>query len=301
MRVAVIGPGAVGGTVAAWLATDPRHQVEVWARTPFDELQVETPVGPLRARLRVVTDPAHAVPPDWALLATKAYDVDAAAGWLTALGRGARIGVLQNGVEHVERLAAHVDAARVTPVVVDCPADRIAPGRVRQRRHATLVVPASTDGRALADLFAATRIGVTLADDFRTAAWRKLCFNVGGAVCALTDRPAGVTAREDVGELLRGLVAECVVVGRAEGAALEDGIPERTLEGHRRAAPDGVNSMLADRRAGRRMEIDARNGVVVRRGRAHGIATPLNAMAVTLLEVASSPGGPPVVLPAAAR
>lgn len=300
-RVAVIGPGAVGGAVAGWLAARAGCVVELWARTPFDELVVESPTGTLRARPRIVTRPADATPPDVVLLATKTYDVDAAAAWLEAVGGHATIAVLQNGVEQVERLAPHVDPARVVPVVVDVPADRLGPGHVRARRRGGLTIPDVERGRALAALFEGTEVAVGLTHDIRTAAWRKLCFNVGGAVCALTDRPAGVVAREDVGALFRGLVAECVAVGRAEGAALEDGLPERMLEGQRRAAPETVNSLLADRRAGRRMEIDARNGVVVRRGRVHGIATPLNAMAVTLLEVASSPAVPPVVLPGAAR
>jgi ketopantoate reductase len=44
--------------------------------------------------------------------------------------------------------------------------------------------------------------------------------------------------------------------------------------------------MLADRRAGRPMEIDARNGVIVRYGREHGIPTPMNALMVAMLEAA---------------
>jgi 2-dehydropantoate 2-reductase len=44
--------------------------------------------------------------------------------------------------------------------------------------------------------------------------------------------------------------------------------------------------MLADRLAGRPMEIDARNGVIVRLGEKHGIATPLNRMAAGVLEQA---------------
>jgi len=44
--------------------------------------------------------------------------------------------------------------------------------------------------------------------------------------------------------------------------------------------------MLADRRAGRPMEIDARNGVIVRLGRKHGIAAPMNSLMVALLEAA---------------
>ena len=46
---------------------------------------------------------------------------------------------------------------------------------------------------------------------------------------------------------------------------------------------DSVNSLLADRLAGRPMEWDARNGVIVRLGAIHGVPTPVNAMASTLL------------------
>lgn len=56
----------------------------------------------------------------------------------------------------------------------------------------------------------------------------------------------------------------------------------------RNASPDGVNSLHADRAAGRPMETDARNGAVVRIGRRHNIPTPLNQMAVTLLDASSS-------------
>jgi len=56
----------------------------------------------------------------------------------------------------------------------------------------------------------------------------------------------------------------------------------------RRGSRDGENSMLADRRAGRPMEIDARNDVIVRLGRKHGIATPMNALLVALLEAAQN-------------
>lgn len=287
MRVAVVGPGAVGGSIAAWLCQRPDLDVELWARTPIDALTVETPDGTLRVAPRVITSPADAAPVDWVLLATKAHDVDGAAGWLATTG-AAPIAVLQNGVEHVERLAPYCDVTRVVPVVVDCAAQRLDASTIRQRRHARLIVAEGEHGRGLAALFVGTPVEVATTDDLRSAAWKKLCFNIGGTVCALTGQPAGITQREDIAELLRGLVAECVAVGRAEGAILEDDLPQRIVEGHRRAPIDAVNSMLADRLAGRRTEVDARNGAVVRRGRAHGVATPLNAMALAVLEAAGT-------------
>jgi 2-dehydropantoate 2-reductase len=67
---------------------------------------------------------------------------------------------------------------------------------------------------------------------------------------------------------------------------MDDSVVESVLSGYRAAPPDSVNSMHADRIAGRPMEIEARNGVIVRVGRKHGIPTPLNALFVELLEAA---------------
>jgi len=147
--IAIIGPGAIGGVLAAWLAQDPDHAVTVCARTPFDRLQVETPGGEIVASPRVVTDPADARPVDWVLIATKAYDAASAAQWLPAVRReDTPVVVLQNGVEHVERFAPYVPVERLVPAVIDCPAERTAPGRMRQRGPSWIVVPDSAHGRA---------------------------------------------------------------------------------------------------------------------------------------------------------
>ena len=89
---------------------------------------------------------------------------------------------------------------------------------------------------------------------------------------------------EDIGEVARQIVRECIAVGRAEGAQLGDEVAEAVLAAYRASPVDSVNSLHADRLAGRPMEIDARNGVIVRLGRKHGIPTPDNQMAVALLE-----------------
>jgi 2-dehydropantoate 2-reductase len=50
-------------------------------------------------------------------------------------------------------------------------------------------------------------------------------------------------------------------------------------------------SILADRQAGRRLEWDARNGVISRRAARHGLATPINDVVVALLAAASDGPG----------
>ena len=121
--ILLIGPGAIGATLAAWLAQDDRHDVAVAARTSFDSLEVQTPEGVIRAKPRVYTEFSQARPVDWVLVATKAYDSDAAALWFpTACGPRTRVAVIQNGVEHVARFQKYIEPARIVPVMIDMPA-----------------------------------------------------------------------------------------------------------------------------------------------------------------------------------
>lgn len=285
IRVAVLGPGAVGGTIAAWLEASGRVDLSLCVRTPFDRLVVQTPERRIEVAPRQLSDPEMASVVDWALVATKAYDVSGAAAWLAQLvGPDTRVAVLQNGVEHVARFAPFVRAERILPVMVDVPAERDAPGRIRQRARGTMLVPAGEDGRAFVDLFAATAIDVAETEGFNSAVWRKLCINAAGAVMALTLEGNGAAWREPAASAMRALVAECIAVGRAEGVELEDGLIDAVVEHYRSGPPDGKNSLHADREAGRAMEWDARNGVVCRLARNHGIATPANDIVTALLQ-----------------
>jgi 2-dehydropantoate 2-reductase len=313
--IAVVGPGAIGGTVAAWLARS--HEVVVVARTPFERLEVETPSGVLSSQPTLVTDPAQATPVDWVLFATKTYDVEAAATWLPPLRRSdTPVAVLQNGVEHVERFAPYLSREQILPVILNLPAERRAPGKIRQKAPGRLFVPKGPLGRRFVDLFRATELDASEHDDWTTRAWEKLCLNSSGAVSAVLGAPTAIARHDGVAEILASVVRECIAVGRAEGAKLDDALVREVIEAQRRSAPDSVqdrglrpsgpsnslrsfereqflltlsvNSLTADRIAGRPMEIDARNGVIVRLGRRHGIATPMNAMLVALLEAATT-------------
>ena len=297
-RIAVVGVGAIGGAIAAPLAALGRHELVSCVRRPFARLVLEAPGGRIELAARCATDPGAVGPVDWVLLATKAHEVAGAAGWLEALARpGVRLAVLQNGVEHRERVAPFARGAEVLPVVVELPAERRGPGHVVQRAPARLTAPEGEVGRAFAQLFAGTGIAVETTADFASAAWRKLCFNAAtGGLTALTSRAIEVAREPGMLELARGLLRECIAVARAEGAALPDALADE-IPARLGSMPGWAgNSLLADRRAGRPLETDARHGAVVRLGARHGIATPLNAAVAAILDAQLPGGGPEEVL-----
>jgi 2-dehydropantoate 2-reductase len=287
-KVAVVGVGAIGGVLAGLLQTAGGHEVTLCLRRPMNDLTVETQEGPVRVEARNLMEPELGEAVDWVLVATKAYDAEQAARWFPKLcAGGARVAVVQNGVEHRERFAPYIASGRIVPVIIDCPAERREDRVVVQRGVAKMKVEEGVAGSSFAALFRGTRAVVEVTEDFVTAAWQKLCINSAGALSAITLKPGGVFRDEAIGRVALDLVAECVAVGRAEGAILDDETGARVLAGYRGGPADSINSMLADRMAGRPMEIDARNGVIVRRGEKHGIATPANRMMVALLNAES--------------
>jgi 2-dehydropantoate 2-reductase len=292
-RIAIVGVGAIGGVLASLLHLSGRHQITLCTRRPLGHLTVRTPNGDIHVAATNLTDDVLASPVDWVLVATKTYDSEGAARWIEPLASGgASIAVIQNGVEHRERFAHLIPQNRTLPVIIDCPVERNPDGLpnvlVVQRGDVKMTVETGTLGAEFVKLFAPSTgtpstLTMALTDDFLTAAWRKLCFNSAGAISALTLQPAGVLRDPEMARSAADIVDECAAVARALGAHIDPAIAQQVLDGYRAQPFDSINSMLADRLASRPMEIDARNGVIVRKGESLGIPTPLNRLIVALL------------------
>jgi 2-dehydropantoate 2-reductase len=289
LHIAVVGPGAIGGLVGARLAARTPHAVLLCGRRAFTGLELDAPDGRLRVPLGPELDPVKVGPVDWVIFAVKAHQTAGAAMWLARLvGAGTRVAVLQNGVEHVDRLAPFVERDRLLPVIVRVPSESPAPGRVVQRGGMELTAPESAAGEAFRALLDGTGVAVRLAADFVTDGWSKLCSNAAaGGITAITGAPIGVMRRPDIAALARALVEEAMAVGRAEGARFPDRFADALMAEWLAQSPDDTTSILLDRLAGRSLEYDARNAVVVRLGERHGIPTPVSRAVTALLAAIS--------------
>lgn len=294
--LAVVGPGAIGTTVAAALHEVGRTPL-LYGRTARDSLELRDADGSVVVSGPVIVDPAAAAPVDIVFLAVKATQIAAAAPWLTALGRpGTVVCVLQNGVEQEAMVAPYVPGCPVVPSVVWFPAVTQEDGAVLLRGSPRLTLPDVPAAAVVAEALRGTRVSVELSADFTSVAWRKLLQNAAAGLMALTGRPSGMYRRDDIGALALAYLRECLAVARAEGAVLGDDVPEELLDGFRSSPTDLGTSILADRVAGRPLEWEVRNGVIQRRGRAHGIPTPISDVVVPLLAAASDdiqPSGQP--------
>lgn len=291
-RLAVIGPGAIGGAIAACLHS-AGHCVTLCGRSAQAGLEVVTNGGEtIVVPGPVYTDPADVAPGARAVfLAVKATQLPAAARWMERLCvAGTTVVALLNGVEHRRLVEPYLGAATLVPAIIWFPAVRD-DWRIVLRAEPSITLPAGPAGHEIAELLAGSGCRVELTDDFLTASWRKLLQNSATAIMALTGRRAGVFAREDVGELTRRYVNECLTVAQAEGARLPDDVAEQVMTAILNYPADLGTSILADREAKLPLEWELRNGVVTRLARVHGIPTPVGDILVPLLAATSDGPG----------
>src|SRR6478736_3990726 len=174
--IAVVGPGAIGSTMAALLHA-AGHQVLLCGHTPRDRIEVRPDaLDPIVVPGPVLTDPADVDGPvHIVLLAVKDTQNQSASGWLGRLCDDRTVVcALQNGVEQVERVGPLCPTSEVVPAVVWFSAEPHADGWFRLRTAVRLVLPRSDGAQTIANLMGDTRATVELDPDFVTEAWRKL-------------------------------------------------------------------------------------------------------------------------------
>jgi 2-dehydropantoate 2-reductase len=279
--VAVLGPGGVGGFLAAALAR-AGEQVVVIAREATSErlnaggIAVESErLGGFVARPRATAVLEEPVP--LLLVATKATTLEPA---LERIHSAPRLTLpLLNGFEHMQLLRRRFGAERVAAGVIRVESSSPEPGRISQSSPFLRVDLAADDPRVrpalgpAAEMLERAGIPTRLEDSEAQVLWSKLVRLVALAcTTSASDRPIGfVRADPRWHGTLEACVAEAAAVANADGAHVD---PAATLAELDDAHPGLGSSMQRDLSAGRQPELDAIAGAVLRAGKRHGIECP---------------------------
>lgn len=308
MKVAVFGAGAVGSFYGGLLVRARRDVHFVARGAQLDALRTRGLHISSLALGEIDIPPVHAVgrageigPVDLALVCVKAHQTAGVLDEVAALvGERTLVMALQNGLEPDELLAARFGAERLISAVVYVGATLEKPGFVRHVAAGTLVigrrVPQNDQSlERVRDVLASTGLPVRVSADIERQRWHKLAWNASfNAISALTLRSSqDLLATPATRELLIAVMREVMAVANAQGVGLGEADIEQLVRATEQAAPIRT-SMLVDRERGRPLEIDAIVGVVVRKGREAGVATPTTAVLHALL---TAIGTPPAAMP----
>ncbi len=163
------------------------------------------------------------------------------------------------------------------------------PGHVKHHGRGELVIEPSGTGEAMAQALIAAGVPTEISSNVRGALWAKLILNCAyNAVSAIAQLPYGKTVQgEGVKDLMRDVVAECLAVAQAEGVQVP-GDAAAAVDKLAGSMPNQFSSTAQDLARGKRSEIDYLNGLIVKRGAALGIATPVNRVLWALVKLLES-------------
>jgi 2-dehydropantoate 2-reductase len=310
VRIAVLGAGAVGGTLAALLAR-AGHDVAVTARGENleairrDGIRLDGGFGSYHAEVGASQTLAGSF--DLAILATKAQDAAAALDASAAALDGVPLLVVQNGLGGLAVAAEHLPSSPILGGLALMATSYVEPGHVFVTGENPLVIGAPRETpRQVLDRVAAVLGGalpVEVTDDIQGAQWTKLLINHVNALPAITGLSVqDVVADDGLRRVMTASMRESARIARQTGVRFGSmqGVPGRVLEligvvplwvgsafprllARRMGSVPNPGSTLQSIRRGQLTEIDFLNGAVVDAARAAGLPSPVNSAIVEMV------------------
>ncbi|MFH1553542.1 MAG: 2-dehydropantoate 2-reductase, partial [Pseudomonadota bacterium] len=242
-----------------------------------------------------VTDRPETIGPvDFVLMATKAYDLEAAAkSLLPILKEDSLVLPLLNGVDIAERCAAIVGPHRVLGGMCRLSSSIKAPGVIAQVGPLNRIIFGELAGgvspraQAVLDVFKQAGIGVELSAQIQVEIWKKfmsICASAG--MSALTRTTLGPVLKDpETRAMFVGCLEEVELLARRKEVALPATIVQETVIGYDKLPPEMCPSMCLSVLQGQPLEVEALNGTAARLGRELGIPTPINKFIYTALKL----------------
>jgi 2-dehydropantoate 2-reductase len=287
-RVAVLGPGGIGGLLGALLA---RRGDQVTCLAPPATAAYLAANG-LELRSQALGDTKVAVaaasrldhPVDVCLVTVKATHLEQAVEAVPAeaLGDGLVVPFL-NGIDHVAWLRERYPPDQVATGTIAVESTRVAPGVIEHATPFALVeLAAGKAPRArvedLAARLAETGLQVGVGDDEARTLWAKLVTLAPIALVTTWIAAPFGEARARHWDEVAAVLHEIVLAATADGVELDEAA---TVARVRDLVPDTMrSSMQKDAAAGRPIELDAIGGTILRAADRAGTEAPVTARLV---------------------
>ena len=290
MKIAIMGTGGVGGYYGGLLA-QCGYDVTFIARGEHlkaiqeNGLQVKSIHGDFHVHPAQVTDDTTQVGSvDLVVFCTKTYAIDEAAQRVKFLvAPETTVLPLQNGIDAAERIGAFVGMKHMLGGATWISSAVEAPGIIKQVSQFRRVVLGELGGQvtdrvqAVHEAFEETGITAELSEDISKILWTKFVFiSTASSLGSLTRQAVGeYRSVPETRAMMTSLMREVEAVARAQGVELDEDVVQKSLDFIDTVVPQIKASMQLDVEAGRRSELEAMIGVIGRKGREFGVATPI--------------------------
>jgi 2-dehydropantoate 2-reductase len=275
-RVAILGPGAVGGVLTVGFVQAGVPVICI-ARPDTAELirseGLSLRQGPHVQRVRPEVTTELREPVELLLVTVKSPSLEGALERVAAPVD--TVVPLLNGIEHMEAIRARLRRSTVVGASIGrIEAYLERPGTVIQPTPSIVMTVASDADRATVELLRRSGAEVRINGSEAAVLWEKLARQAPvAAATAITQRPIGELRSDPEWRLrLRDALAETCRVAAGDGVTLS---PEAEWEIIDAMPPLLTSSTARDIAAGRQSELDAITGAAVRAGQRLRVATPM--------------------------
>ena len=298
MKIAVVGPGALGCLLAALLRAKTKEEIWLVDKSPErakrireDGIRIEG-LSTVSAGVNVTADPKDISTCDLVILCVKSYSTEDACKDIKELvSKETFVMTLQNGIGNIQVLNDHFGSEKVIAGITNHGATLLGAGHVRHAGKGETVIGIA-NGKVLgpikdiAGILSRSGFDTKISKDINSVIWSKLVINVGiNALTAITRLKNGALV-ENAGtrDCLRCAVQEAVKVVKRKRVKLSYDDPIQKVESVCKATAANCSSMLQDVMNNKRTEIDFINGAIMRQGKALGILTPVNEVLTNIVK-----------------
>ncbi len=296
MKIAVIGPGAMGMLFGGYLSQ--HHDVTLVGTNPAkmqtitaDGITIREMNGSEHTyRPHATADTIGLSPVDLVIVQVKASASEAALTKNKALiGPDTILMTLQNGMGHDALLSRFAAREQIVIGTTQQGSYKLGETAVCHsglgKTFLGAVTGDSSRFAALAEVFAGCGFPCEVSPQVQGMIWDKLMINASSSVLSGILQVAQGYVEQDAHAwtLAEKLIRELCAAATAEGYPFDEEEQIARIRLHLQKAPDGFTSIYADLKAGRRTEVDVINGTVVVAGHRHNIPVPTHEFVVELV------------------
>lgn len=288
-QIAVVGPGAVGGLIAALLhraGEDVCVVARAAAAAAISEHGITVRSGHFGSWTAKVATKEHVPHGARVILATKAFALPDVLPLIRDADPREIISLL-NGLDHMQELRKSCPGASVAGAAITVEAARSSPTVIEHRSpFLRIAVPAGSADTATIESLRTAGVHVTARDPEDVVLWNKFRFLAPLALLtAYWNLPIGPALAHDK-RLTAGILSEVSAVATADGSPTAATTVAEALN----KLPPGMRSSLQlDVAAGKQSELDAIGGALIRRARTHSVLAPTIMKMVDELRIRNSP------------
>ncbi len=296
MKIAVLGAGAMGGLYSAYLSRHNEVTVidvnaQVVEKINADGLEVQEPDGTSQVyHPHAVLSTEGMEPVDLIVVFVKAmFSESALNNNRSIIGPETYLMTLQNGSGHEDMLGKFVPQEHIIIGTTQHNASVAGFGVTKHggsgMTHMGCVTGDVKRLQKFADAFTACGLDADVSDGVQKMIWNKMFTNVSAsALTGALQVPLGyISADDHAWKLCCQLIREAVDVAAALGMDFDYDEKVAEVKAVCDKSPNGLTSIYADLRDGRRSEVDTISGSIVRAGVKAGVPTPSHSFLVGLI------------------